>query len=127
MNSMSPNLVDGDRVLVFRYWPKKLLYKNQIVIIWPTPPKIQVRDWLNDHKITPYIKRITGLPGEVKTTYLSKINPNFQEFYRDHFNEFGRRYHFIREGYIFVEGDNPYGGLDSNYFGQLSKDGVLVP
>lgn len=121
--SMSPTLLDGDRVLVLRHWPTRWLRKGQVVILWPwdfPPQKIKpfgVAD--------PYIKRIVGLPGETLITSLAELKaserPSVQALHDDQ----GRRRWDIPAEHIFVRGDNPRGSLDSLAWGPVPCRSVL--
>jgi signal peptidase I len=121
--SMSPTLEPGDRLLVVRHWPKRLLRRGYIVIIWPWDlPPTRPRPFGID---TPFIKRIIGLPGDTLVTSLSELD----DFHRA--REFaahdsqGQRMWHIPPGQIFVRGDHPIGGFDSLSWGPIRCQSVL--
>jgi signal peptidase I len=51
--SMLPTLCNGDSLLIFKYWPRRLLRKDQIVVFHAPRSRL-------GH----YIKRIKALPGD---------------------------------------------------------------
>src|SRR5687768_12808233 len=71
--SMQPTLVEGDRVLVVRHWPRRWLRRGQIVIVRPGPAS---------EMGTPLIKRIAGLPGDSFVTYADQADQYFLEHER---------------------------------------------
>jgi signal peptidase I len=123
--SMIPTLRDGDRVLVLRHWPSKWLRKGQIVIAWHTPSELQYCDWPRKASFIPYIKRITALPGDTVVTEFKKLNKALQELLLCQFDGNGKKVQYVQNGYVFLESDNPAGGIDSHCWGPISMDGVL--
>ena len=77
--SMSPALHDGDRVLVFRYWPVKLLKRGDIILVWPWMDLIKFNREPKPFGIIPYIKRVVGLPGDTIVTCLNELDDYHQE------------------------------------------------
>src|SRR6266571_228509 len=60
--SMSPTLEDGDRVLVWRYWPARWLRKGQVVIVWPWLSASTSWRLMRQSEVVPFIKRVIALP-----------------------------------------------------------------
>lgn len=123
--SMFPTLNDGDRVLVFLHYPTKWLRKGQIVIVWHTPSDLSIGKWPKSSRITPYIKRVAGLSGDVIVTEFNRLNIALRKEYYQKINCPGKKIHLIPEGFIFVESDNPAGGYDSHSWGPIPMRGVL--
>lgn len=113
--SMFPTLHEQDRVLAFRYWPKRWLKKGQIVII---QSKGKAGDWplttdpgnLIAPKTTHYIKRLIALEGE---TYRTAHAGNMHE------NREIKREWTIPPGHCFACGDNLDASFDSRQFGPV--------
>ncbi|GAB4581596.1 MAG: hypothetical protein Fur0022_43450 [Anaerolineales bacterium] len=93
--SMSPTLLDGERVLVLRKWPPSWLQKGQIVLIRLSPKSK-----------TYFIKRVVGLPGEILTTNFSAIESHRPFRRRELFDKNGKRTWNIPTGHFFVMGEN---------------------
>ena len=114
--SMSPELKDGDRILV-----NKFLYyfgdieRGDVVVFWyPEDPKLS------------FIKRVVALPGEtveirsgavlvngtlIDETYVSGTNADLRSFPP----------HEVRNGHFFVLGDNRKGSNDSRSWGLVPE------
>jgi signal peptidase I len=71
-----------------------------------------------------YIKRVIGLPGEKISIYGRKVHINNEILEEDYLNEtmkYGRRSDTeIRQGYIYVMGDNRNHSHDSRDFGPIN-------
>jgi len=124
--SMSPTLLDGDRVLVLRYWPATLLQKGNIVIIWPgriTEPD----DRSGPFNVTPFIKRVVALPGEKIVTRFDELDEfhKSKPFLRSKHDINGNREWHIPPGHFFVRGDNPIGSFDSLSWGPIPDRSLL--
>src|ERR1043165_3264532 len=109
LSSMSPTLEDGDRVLVWRYWPARWLRKGQIVILWPWLPASKVSKLLGTPEFVPYIKRIIALPGDTLITSLTDLPEHYRSEHRSTHDSEGHRTWRIPHRHIFVRGDNPLG------------------
>lgn len=98
--SMLPTIRPGDRVLVFRYWPRRGLRTGQVVLLRPTAV------YLHQYAV----KRITALPGQhVEPTAAGDRHRAWT----------GR----IPPGTVFVEGDAE-DSIDSSHVGPLPADRV---
>jgi signal peptidase I len=123
--SMSPTLEDGDRVLVWRYWPTRWLRKGQIIIFWPWLPASKSKRLLGTPDFVPYIKRVLALPGDTLVTSLSDLAESCRSEQTAAHDSAGRRTWHIPPGHIFVKGDNPLGGVDSLTWGPVPSNSVL--
>lgn len=124
--SMWPTLKPGDRVLALRFWPHRLLRKGQIVLVWPWSGGISSE---HTYETAPYIKRITGLPGDAVPSTVSPV-PKEQGAQPRASGEESQipRTHRVPDGHIFVASEIP-GGLDSTKWGPVpfrSVKGVVV-
>ncbi|PKO05314.1 MAG: signal peptidase I [Chloroflexi bacterium HGW-Chloroflexi-3] len=117
--SMTPTLQPDDRVLVFRYWPKNFLRKNNIVLISQKNENEERAD-----KFPPCIKRITGLPGEfMPSRFEINIGNDENKFINSSDNL------IIPEKHLFVQGDNYEKSIDSRHWGPIPYSkflGVVV-
>lgn len=123
--SMSPTLHSGDRVLVFRYWPAKLLKKGDIVIVWPWINIIRNDKGPKPFGVIPYIKRIIGLPGDKIISNIHELDDYHKKKFGHNYDEEGNKTEIIPEKHFFVRGDFPIGGIDSRIFGPVPKEGIL--
>lgn len=118
--SMLPSLNEGDRVLVWRYWPKRWLRKGQIVILQldnhqpinPSPYYWKV-EYLNQQTIGAasglLIKRVVALGGEMYQEFdtgVTQAQNTPKEW-------------LIPPDYCFVCGDNLDNSRDSRYWGAV--------
>lgn len=122
-HSMSPTLKDGDRVLVFRYWPHWWLKKGQIVLVWPWNKLKNTKKPFGDND--PFIKRIIGLPGDTLITSLAELDDFNQVREAVNHDKNGQRFWNILPKHIFVRGDHPIGGFDSLSWGPILRQKVL--
>jgi signal peptidase I len=80
--SMRPTLQPGERVLVWRHYLPQWLKRGQIVLVWPaTMPPVDSTSRVrnpNLFAITPLIKRVVALPGDVIVTHIADI-PEFEQ------------------------------------------------
>ncbi len=114
--SMRPTLESGDHVLVLRHWPVRLLRKGQIIIAYPTieePRPIQAIPYV--------IKRITGLPGD----QLTVPTLTGAQLLLRRTSERTSRAWVVPPRHIFIQGDNPLGGVDSTVYGPIPIKQVL--
>lgn len=121
--SMQPTLVEGDRVLVVRHWPRRWLRRGQIVIVWPFafPEKGPAPFGVP----LPFIKRVTALPGDIFVTYADQANRYFLEHERP-FDKLDLRWNnHIPAEHLFAYGDNPVDSFDSRTWGPIPFRGVL--
>jgi len=123
--SMSPVLHAGDRVLVIRYWPVKLLKKGDIVLVWPWISMIRLDSAPRPFGVLPYIKRIIGLPGDTITTRLDELDDYHKRKLSHTYDNDGKKAFIIPDDHFFVRGDFPIGGIDSRTFGPVHKQGIL--
>jgi signal peptidase I len=123
--SMSPALHDGDRVLVFRYWPVKLLKRGDIILVWPWMDLIKFNREPKPFGIIPYIKRVVGLPGDTIVTCLNELDDYHQEKLRLTYDVKGEKTIIVPNNHFFVRGDYPIGGIDSRTFGPVPFKGAL--
>ena len=110
--SMSPTLRDGDRVLVWRWWPARWLRKGQIVVVWPWLLPGDGSRHPSSWGFTPFIKRVVGLPGEVIRATSSEKLQTVQTWQ-------------VPPGHIFVCGDNFAHSTDSRVWGPVPSRSVL--
>lgn len=120
--SMSPTLVQGDRILVIRFWPRKLFYCGQVVILWPWERSFKGGNLFG---VIPYVKRVVGVSGDVVISHISNLHEIHKPDVLSYYNESGFRSWFIPEGHIFVRGDYEIGGIDSLTWGPVPVDSVL--
>lgn len=124
-DSMSPALEHGDRVLVWRYWPGRLIRRGQIVLVWPwLSNSINPRSVGRAHFV-PYIKRVVGLPGDSIVTSRTDLAETARRLVRDTHDSQGKRVWHIPPSHLFVRGDNPLGGIDSLTWGPVPLKSIL--
>lgn len=123
--SMSPVLHAGDRVLVIRYWPVKLLRKGDIVLVWPWISMIRLDRAPKPFGVLPYIKRIIGLPGDTIVTRLDELDDYHKRKLGHTFDNDGKKVFTVPDNHFFVRGDFSIGGIDSRTFGPVHKQGIL--
>ncbi len=123
--SMSPTLHDGDRVLVFRYWPAKWLQKGNIVLIWPWPNEISHHKEPKPFGVIPYIKRVIGLPGDTIVTSIDELDEYHKSKLFHTYDDEGKKAFYIPHNHFFVIGDYPIGGFDSRKWGPIPFESFL--
>lgn len=114
--SMYPALHHGDRLLAWRYFPRRWLRRGQIVV-WKLPSKLYRTS--DTEPIGPdlYVKRILGMPGDEVTAPVVRLpDPVDGKVLMDRAKQELKKWH-IPEGHCFVKGDSP--GFDSTVFGLL--------
>jgi len=121
--SMSPILNEGDRVLVWRHWPQRWFRRGQIVLVWPW----QARKTSNDNifGVTPFIKRIVGLPGDSLVTYIHELDNYHRQKAFSTYDASGKHIWHVPCDHIFLRGDHPVGGYDSLSWGPVPTKSVL--
>jgi signal peptidase I len=114
--SMSPELRDGERILVnkFVYYFGEIERGDVVVFWYPEDPELS------------FIKRVVALPGETVEIRSGEVLINgrvIEEPYVLGSNEDHRDYaaHEVRSGHFFVLGDNRKGSNDSRSWGQVPK------
>jgi signal peptidase I len=114
--SMSPELRDGERILVnkFVYYFGEIQRGDVVVFWYPEDPELS------------FIKRVVALPGETVEIKGGEVLVNgraLEEPYVLGANEDHRSYptHEIRAGHFFVLGDNRKGSNDSRSWGLVPK------
>jgi len=121
LQSMSPTLEHGDRVLVLRRWPKKWLRKGQIVLVTPEHLPTTGQHLFNT---TSYIKRIIAVGGEIFTYPANdKINSNI--FPQTSVGNYSQQIWHVPRGHVFVSGDNHRASIDSFTWGPLPFNHIL--
>jgi signal peptidase I len=121
--SMQPTLVEGDRVLVMRHWPRRWLHRGQIVLVWPWefpdqgPQPFGVPE--------PLVERIFGLPGDTFAVYADQADRYFLQNEQSAEGLDWRLTRPIPDQHLFVYGDNPLASLDSRTWGPISFESVL--
>ena len=127
-NSMLPTLHPGDRVLVWRHYLPQWLKKGQIVLVWPrkSPPSgsiiLHKGPDPNLFTVTPYIKRVIGLPGDKIITYINELPDSERGRQIQYHNKVGERVWNIPPKHFFVRGDST--GRDSLIWGPIPHDGL---
>lgn len=123
--SMFPTLNEGDRVLVWRIWPRKWsrtwLRRGQVVLVWPWMSRTD-NPWgpsRSQARFAPYIKRLVALGGDNLVTRLSDLSPKDQESALSEHDSTGKRVWHIPPGYVFVMGDNRPAFNDSLSWGPI--------
>ncbi len=113
--SMLPTLCERDRVLIWRFWPARFLRRGQIIILQQESQRFK--------GLPPYIKRITGVPGDI-ITFPSDLSEHVTlSLHAQHHIGNQRMWH-IPPGHLFVQGDNQAESVDSVLWGPISFDQV---
>jgi signal peptidase I len=114
--SMSPELKDGERILVnkFLYYFGEIERGDVVVFWYPEDPELS------------FIKRVVGLPGETVEIRGGELFVNgraIEEPYVSELNADDRTFpaHEVRPGHFFVLGDNRKGSNDSRSWGLVPK------
>lgn len=126
-HSMSPTLMEGDRVVIWRAWPHRWLRRGQIVLVWPwtsTSENLWARGRGN-RNFVPYIKRLVALEGDTIVTSLDDLSEIDQKDVMPQHDSSGKRIWQIPPGHLFVVGDNRPGGNDSLLWGPLPTCAVM--
>lgn len=118
-NSMLPNFVEGQRVLIIRWWPYKYLRKGSVIATC-----IGNTSWLAENKIKydvngVYIKRVIGLSGDEITTNLFDVPEIYRSKLIQFFNKDNVRVWKVPPNHYFIKSD--YVGLDSTLTGPVSS------
>lgn len=113
--SMEPSFQDGDWVLALRYWPDCWLHRKQIVI-WELPLKYNLDFETQVSQKRFYIKRITGLSGELITSRVVAAS-SFQDKAEIVTGKDTSCVWHIPPDHCFVEGDSR--GYDSTVIGPI--------
>jgi len=122
--SMTPQLVHGDRVLVFRWYPTSRLRQDQVVVL-TTSSKHYMKDSVHG---TWYVKRIVAMGGETYTQDTApypdaQIDERIQN--KAQVDESGRWSWHVPPGNVFVCGDNRERSIDSRMWGPIPVDQII--
>jgi signal peptidase I len=116
-NSMSPGIHDGDRILVepWSYLLGGVERGDVVVLRYPLDPSVD------------YIKRVIGLPGDLVTLAGGHVWVNGELLVEPYIADQDRDSYLsarVRDGHVFVLGDNRPRSSDSREFGQVPDDYV---
>ena len=103
---MEPTYNNEDHILIFRYWPKSLLRKGDIVLISSIKKNVSHnsdKDFIQSD--ISLIKRIVGLPGETIAIHYTDILAS-ENCMPMGFDEHGNKIWHIPRNHLFVRGDN---------------------
>ncbi|GHP00498.1 hypothetical protein KSF_105450 [Reticulibacter mediterranei] len=123
--SMSPQLVHGDRVLVFRWYPSRRLRNGQVVVLTTSRNKYYKRD---SGRSTWYVKRIVAMGGDTFTQDTAPYpDADNDEHIRNkaQVDEAGRWSWHIPPGHIFACGDNRERSIDSRIWGPIPTNQII--
>lgn len=124
--SMSPALYEGDRVLAFRWWPAKWIQKGDIVLVWPRPDDLKYNRETKPFGVIPFIKRVTGLPGDKIVSRFDELDDYHKQKLRLTYDHEGKKEWLVPRGHFFVRGDYPIGGFDSLSWGPIPYNSLLA-
>jgi signal peptidase I len=119
-DSMRPNFVEGQQVLVIRWWPYKCLRKGNVIAT-----SIGNTSWIAENQIKydvngVYIKRVIGLSGDEITTNLFDLPEIYRSKLFRFFNKNNMRVWKVPPNHYFIKSD--YIGLDSTLLGPVSSE-----
>lgn len=110
--SMTPTLLPGERVLVWRLWPAFRLREGQIVLVSQEDKSFQA---------APYLKRILALQGEIRA-----LRPRLEHDSSKALHHAQREQTWqIPAGHVFVCGDNLEHSIDSRVWGPLPRRRIM--
>lgn len=118
-SSMFPTLENGERVLVWKYWPARWLQRGQIVVI----SGFNLHEGIKETAANSlYIKRVVALPNDTLTSHISDLSEPYQnDFYLKSEHDIdGMRVWHIPAKHIFVRGDCASKSVDSLVWGAIS-------
>lgn len=116
-SSMAPGIADGDRILVepWSYLVDEVAHGDVIVLRYPLDPSVD------------YIKRVIGTPGDEVYTCNGKVWVNGELVHEPYVAYEGIEapsFFAVREGFLFVLGDNRPRSSDSREFGLVPRENV---
>jgi signal peptidase I len=110
--SMIPTFYPGDRVLIFRRFPVRLLRKEQIAIL-----DLSKADLIPDPKPVIVIKRLIGLQGDIIRIHTSQVNQGVPFINMSILSDDGYYQMRVPPKHCFVQADGK--GSDSRHWGAI--------
>lgn len=121
--SMEPTIMSGDRLFTVKL---NYYFKNPErgdIVVFNVPNKIKQQE-----DMPPFVKRVIGLPGDTVAIRDGKVFVNGKEYKVD--NARIPRYSYppvkVKDGMLFVLGDNRNESYDSHEWGQLPEENVFA-
>lgn len=129
-SSMIPTLSDGDRVLVWRWWPKRWLRHGQLVMMFGStvPRESPAASRVSASRDPSFlIKRVFGLPGDAFPEENLDLNrpPADLGLIRVRSATQSGDTWCIPPGHAFLRGDNPENSADSRTLGLFPLENMV--